>query len=106
MVMIALKDDNPIAYVVLKEDETGTRVRIIDLVVRQNHRRKGVGSMLLAAAQDWTSHQGCQRLVTSITTKNDPAIALLTNSGFDYCGFHEFFSANHDIVLFYGTYLR
>lgn len=106
MVMVAMKEDNPIGYVTLEETKPENMVMIIDLVVRQNHRRKGVGSMLLAAAQDWTSHQGCQRLVTSITTKNDPAISLLINSGFDYCGFQEFFSANHDIVLFYGTYLR
>lgn len=106
MVMIALKDDNPIAYIAMKENESGNLVNIIDLVVRQNHRRKSVGSMLLAAAQDWTSHLGCQRLVMSVTTKNDPAIALLTHVGFDYCGFQEFLSANHDIVLFYGTYLR
>lgn len=106
MIMVAMKDNNPIAYIALKENEAGNLVSIIDLVVRQNHRRKSVGSMLLTAAQDWTSHLDCQRLVINVTTKNDPAIALLSHAGFDYCGFHEFLSANHDIVLFYGTYLR
>lgn len=106
MVLVAMKDDNPIGYVALAENEDSTMVSIIDLVVRQNHRRKGVGSILLAGAQDWTSHRGCQRLVTDVTTKNDPAINLLIHCNFDYCGFHEFFSVNHDIVLFYGIYLR
>ena len=106
MVMIAMKEDNPVGYITLMENSATNMVTILDLVVRQNHRRSGIGSMLLVGAQDWTSHRGCQRLITSVTTKNDPAISLLIHSGFDYCGFQEFFSANHDIYLFYGTYLR
>ena len=106
MVMVAMKEESPVGYVVLEETKQGGLVTILDLVVRQNHRRKGIGSMLLEAAQDWTSHRGCQRLVIDVTTKNDPAINLLVHNGFDYCGFHEFFSPNHDIILFYGIYLR
>lgn len=106
MVLVAIKDETPVGYIALEETEPGSLVTIVDLVVRQNHRRKGIGSMLLVGAQDWTSHQGCSRLVTDITTKNDPAIGLLVRNGFDYCGFHEFSSPNHDIILFYGMYLR
>ncbi|MEE4195535.1 MAG: GNAT family N-acetyltransferase [Anaerolineae bacterium] len=106
IVLVAMKEDNAIGYVVLQEDQNANMVSIVDLVVRQNHRRKGIGTMLLEGAQDWTSHCGCQRLVSDVTTKNDPAIRLLTHCNFDYCGFQEFFSAKHDIVLFYGIYLR
>jgi len=104
--LIASHENEPVAYAVLKKNEQSDMVRLVDFVVRQKMRRQGIGNALLLAAHDWSLHAGCQRVVAEVQSKNDPAIQMLTRMGYDYCGFHEFFYANHDIVLFFSTYLR
>ena len=39
--------------------ESGTFVVIGGLVVDRHHRRKGIGTLLMARAQDWARQQGC-----------------------------------------------
>ena len=106
IVMIAQKNQNHAGFVALKEHSSTGVVEIVDLVVRQNYRREKIGSKLVYTAQDWASHQGCQRLLARVTTKNDPAIQLLESNGFAYCGFQEFLLSRRDIYLHYGLFLR
>lgn len=106
IVMIAHKNQNPAGFIALKEQASSGVVEIVDLVVRQNYRREKIGSKLVYTAQDWASHQGCQRLLVRVTTKNDPAIQLLESNGFAYCGFQEFLLSRRDIFLYYGLFLR
>jgi len=104
--LIAVIEDSPVAYTVLEKKEQTPIVRIVDFVVKQKNRRQGIGSSLLLAAQDWSLSEGCQRIVVEIQSKNHPAIQLAKKMGYDYCGFHEYYYANHDIVLFFASYLR
>jgi len=39
--------------------ESGTFVVIGGLVVDRHHRRKGIGTLLMARAEDWARQQGC-----------------------------------------------
>lgn len=106
MVLIASLDKDPVAYAVLQRTTNGKAIRIIDFVVRQKVRRKGIGTALLLASHDWSLHEGCQRIIVELQSKNYPAIQLVNRLGYEYCGFHEFFYANHDIVLFFSAYLK
>jgi len=106
IVLVSLHEGEPVAYAVLEKNEHKPIVRIVDFVVKQKMRRQGVGAALLLAAQDWSLSEGCQRIVAEIQSKNQPAIQLVKKMGYDYCGFHEFHYANHDIVLFFSSYLR
>jgi GNAT superfamily N-acetyltransferase len=106
IVLIASHENNPVAYAVLKKTNHGKAIRIIDFVVRQKMRRQGIGIALMLASHDWSLHQGCQRIIVELQSKNYPAIQLVNRLGYEYCGFHEFFYANHDIVLFFSSYLK
>lgn len=104
--LTVVHEDETVAYAVLEKSTHKPIVRIVDFVVQQKMRRQGIGSALLLAAQDWSLSEGCQRIIAEIQSKNHPAIQLVKKVGYDYCGFHEFYYANHDIVLFFSTYLR
>ncbi|NSW53598.1 MAG: GNAT family N-acetyltransferase [Anaerolineae bacterium] len=104
--LVASHDQETVGYVVLQKMHNAKAVRVIDFVVRQKMRRKGIGTALLLAAQDWSLHEGCQRILVEVQSKNYPAIQLVTRLGYEYCGFHEYHFANHDIVVFFSTYLK
>jgi GNAT superfamily N-acetyltransferase len=60
--LVAELDGHPVGWVhaVISEHvESGAFVLIGGLVVDRNHRRKGIGSMLIAQAEAWARQQGC-----------------------------------------------
>ncbi len=58
----------------------------IDLGVRMDWHRQGLGRSLLEAAQEWAIAQGVHRLQLRVMTHNTPAIALYRKFGFEIEG--------------------
>jgi len=58
----------------------------VDLGVRLDWHRKGLGRRLLTAAEDWAVARGVHRLQLRVMTHNAPAIALYQNLGFEIEG--------------------
>jgi len=59
------------------------RGHVITLDVREANRRRGVGSRLLATAEDWLRKQGVRRLRLETSVKNDAALAFWQRAGFE-----------------------
>ena len=101
-ILIAALSKTPVGYVILKEEVAPLTTWVTDLVVAPNLRRRGIGSALLLAAEDWAvAHGKTRRLVLEMQPKNYPAIRLAEKLGFDFCGYNDHYYANNDIALFY-----
>jgi GNAT superfamily N-acetyltransferase len=61
--LIAEIDDQPVGWLhvaIAEFVEAGRFAWIAGLVVAANHRRRGVGRLLMARAEDWAREQGCR----------------------------------------------
>jgi ribosomal-protein-alanine N-acetyltransferase len=81
-------------------------VYINDLAVNVAHRRQGVGSTLLQAAQDWASGRSHRRVILEMQSKNLPVIRLAQKFGYEFCGYNDHYYLNQDVALFFGKALK
>jgi ribosomal protein S18 acetylase RimI-like enzyme len=96
----------PVAYISLMEGISPTSAWVTDLVVSLPYRRKGIGTALLLAAQDWAKMRRNRRMVLEVQSKNMPAIHLALKLGYEFCGYHDLYFANQDMALFFAHFLR
>jgi len=71
------------------------------LIVDRRYRRRSVGAALLTACIAWAKHQGLDRLMGAVQTKNYPGISFCQKHGFGFCGFNEHHFPNRDIALLF-----
>lgn len=61
----------------------GRKVALLeDMVVKQEHRGEGIGSMLMEYASEWAKDQGFGRITLLTDADNDPAHRFYTGKGF------------------------
>lgn len=77
-----------------------------DFVVERRFRRSGVGSVLLAAAAQWSRANRLRRLVLEMQSKNYPAISFSQKHGLAFCGYNDRYYPNQDVALFFGMALK
>lgn len=105
--LVALLSDKIVGYISLMEDISPSAIWVTDLAVAPPHRRQGIGSALILAAQEWTIERSRHsRLVLEMQPKNHPAIHMCQRLGFEFCGFNDHHYANRDIALFFAKWLR
>ncbi len=95
-----------VGYTRLFNHTTANTVLMKDLVVDDKLRRKGIGSVLVLAAQEWAVQRKYRWMLMQMQSKNYPAIKLAGKLGFEFCGFNDHYYANQDIALFFAKYLR
>jgi ribosomal protein S18 acetylase RimI-like enzyme len=95
-----------VGYIALKEQSVPDALWVIDLVVGEKSRRKGIGSALVLAAQEWAAQHGRRRIIFEMQSKNYPAIKLALKLGYEFCGYNDHYYANQDIALFFAGFLR
>ena len=103
--LIALTGDEPVGYVCVLEQSHATTAWITDLVVDVASRRRGIGSALLNAAQDWASSRSDRDIFLEMSSKNYPAIRLALKYGFEFCGYNDHYYVTKDVALFFGRSL-
>ena len=101
MMYTAIIDNDPVGYICMLERGTASVVWVTDLVVDMNYRRKGVGSTLLNAAQDWATSRAHRRMIIELQSKNLPAIRLAQKFGYEFCGYNDHYYLNQDVALFF-----
>jgi len=101
-VLVAIHSGEPVGYTSLVENMFPISTLMLDLVVKPDLRKQGIGSALTLAALEWVQAQTkSQRLVLGMQTKNFPAINLAQRLGFDYCGYIDNYYPNRDIAIFF-----
>jgi ribosomal protein S18 acetylase RimI-like enzyme len=95
-----------VGYVSLVERGIDSMSYVTDLVVGATQRRRGVGSALLGAAQEWAAGRSCRRMIFEVQSKNMPAIRLSQKFGYEFCGYNDHYYLTQDVALFFGRSLK
>jgi GNAT superfamily N-acetyltransferase len=106
MMYTAYVGPDPAGYISLLERGSDSVVWVTDLVVNDVNRRKGVGSTLLTAAQEWSAARSHRRLILEMQSKNLPAIRLAQKFGYEFCGYNDHYYLNQDVALFFAKALK
>lgn len=106
LMLVALVDGLPVAYLRLTDQLAANAMWITDLVVTRDFRRQGIASALVLSAQEWGMQRGLTRAFLEMTTKNHVAISLAQKLGFDLCGYNDLYYPSRDIALFFGRDLK
>jgi ribosomal protein S18 acetylase RimI-like enzyme len=93
--------DEPVGFIDALPQSWQDILWISNLVIDQQYRRQGFGTMLLEAANRWALANNLSRLMLEIQTKNHPAISFAQKNGFQFCGYNERYYPNGDIALFF-----
>jgi GNAT superfamily N-acetyltransferase len=106
VILVALLDGNLAGYARVSDRMIPKTAWVKDVVVREENRRKGVGTALILAAQDWGMERNCRRIIVEMQSKNFPAIQLIRKLGYEFCGYSDQYYLNQDIALFFARMLR
>lgn len=90
-----------VAYVALESGKLKNTVRVLDLVVRPELRRKGIASGILLASEGWAHNHQSRRILMEIQTRNDPAIQMVRKLGYEMCGYLDQYFPNEDTAVFF-----
>lgn len=58
---------------------------LMDFVVDESQRRKGIGKALLAAVKEWAEERGSDYIELNVLTQNTPALNLYQGMRFEEC---------------------
>jgi len=105
-ILVAVHSGEVVGYTSLMDNTIPLTTWAMDLVVRPQLRRQGIGTALLLAALEWTGSQSkSHRLMLGMQPKNFPAINLAQRLGFDYCGYIDHYFPNRDIAIFFTKWI-
>ncbi|HCI79564.1 MAG TPA: hypothetical protein DHW02_07730 [Ktedonobacter sp.] len=103
---VALANDEIAGGILLTIDEERSVSRISDLIVGNQYRRYGVGSLLLKCAVDWARKRGCWAIVLETQSVNYPAIQLYLRNGLEVWGINQHYyppgPIEHEISVLMG----
>lgn len=106
MMYTAISGPDAVGYILLQEQAPLSMVRVADLVVAPQARRQGLGSALLAAAQEWAQGRGSRRVMLEMQAKNLPALRLAQKHGYEFCGYNDHYYLSQDVALFFARALK
>ena len=99
--------DNQIAgFLRLEQDENTSRILLKTGGVKQEYRRKGIGSAMLKVVETTAMNNEISRVVCTVQAKNDAAIRFLISHSYSFCGFQEFYFPNMEVALFFAKNIR
>ncbi len=104
--LVGIVDKLPVSYISMAEGIAVSTTWVTDLVVNRPYRRQKIGTTLLMAAQDWAKNRNNNCVVVEMQSKNTPAIHMVLQMGYQFCGYNDHYYANQDIAIFFAQYLR
>lgn len=105
-VLTATLEGVPVGYIGLSDQFTPKTLWVTDCAVRHDLRRKGIGTALILAAQEWGAEHGFRKVILEMQSKNHPAIQLASKLGYEFCGYNDHYFVNQDIAVFFSRSLR
>lgn len=105
-VLVAVLAGEPVGFIGVQENDLMKIAWARNLVIKNVFRRKGIGSALILAVQEWAVQRGMWRMVIEMQSKNYPAIQMARKLGYEFCGYNDHYYTSQDIALFFGIHLR
>jgi GNAT superfamily N-acetyltransferase len=106
LALTALFQNQPVAYVTLKQRREADVFWVEDLVTRLDLRRQGIATALLLACRSWALQGGGKAMAMEVPAKNVPMIELASQLGYVFSGYREAYYANQEIAAFFFHCLR
>ena len=105
LLLLAEEGDEVRGYISLQLGKAPASAWMEDLNVDRVHRRKGIGSALVIAAQDWCGRKRVHRLTMEMQPKNYPAIQFAYKLGFEFSGYNDQYYRDQEIAIFFSSYI-
>ena len=105
LLLLAEEGDEVRGYISLQLGKAPASAWMEDLNVDRVHRRKGIGSNLVLAAQDWCGRKRVHRLTMEMQPKNYPAIQFAYKLGFEFSGYNDQYYRDQEIAIFFSSYI-
>lgn len=87
-----------IGWIELGYEKWNNRMRVWEFLVREEFRRKGLGTLLMNHAVKLAKEKGARMLVLETQSCNVPAINFYLGFGFEFIGFDAAAYSNEDIA--------
>ncbi|MDF1512558.1 MAG: GNAT family N-acetyltransferase [Anaerolineae bacterium] len=103
---VAVEKREVIGYIGVRLETIHNQVRITELGVAPEFRRKGIATALLKTAAEWCIRQHVDQIVLECPIKAHPAISFALKHRFVFCGFQESYWSGQEVGLFFRQRLR
>lgn len=90
-------DGKIIAFLEFDTEEWNNRIIMTQLLVDENFRGKGIGTMLIDYVKEHAVRENYRIITLETQNTNVPAIDFYKRVGFTFCGTNLFFYSNDDI---------
>lgn len=75
-------------------------IEIMNIVVKKNFRKKGIGGILLNKIIEISQKLGCGNIFLEVNEKNTPALKLYANAGFKQIGIRKkYYDNKYDAII-------
>lgn len=96
-VFVAQLGDKQVGWIELGFHKWNNRMRIWEFLVKEEFRRRGIGTLLMKQAVKVAKEKGARMLVLETQTCNVPAINFYLKHGFELIGFDTAAYSNEDM---------
>ncbi len=96
-VFVAAFGDKQVGWIELGYEKWNNRMRVWEVLVTEEYRKKGIGAMLMKHAVKIAKEKGARMLVLETQTNNAQAIKFYLKIGFDLIGFDTSAYSNEDV---------
>ncbi|HSN94800.1 MAG TPA: GNAT family N-acetyltransferase [Anaerolineaceae bacterium] len=90
-------DDQYVAFLEVSQEDWCNRLRVNELLVKEDYRGQGIGHLLMQKAMEIAKTDGNRALVLETQTCNDPAIRFYRSCGLSVIGLDILHYSNEDI---------
>jgi ribosomal protein S18 acetylase RimI-like enzyme len=96
-VFVAELEGEQIGWIELGYHKWNNRMRVWEILVKEEHRNRGIGTLLMDHAVKIAKEKGARMLVLETQSCNVPAIKFYLKHGFELIGFDSTAYSNDDI---------
>jgi ribosomal protein S18 acetylase RimI-like enzyme len=104
--LVATMGQIPVGYIGLTTHGDPKSIWVTDWAVREDLRRRGIGTSLLLAAQEWAVVHSYRKILLEMQSKNYSVIQMARKLGYEFCGYNDHYFSSQDIALFFSRSLR
>jgi ribosomal protein S18 acetylase RimI-like enzyme len=103
---VGVEDRKVVGYIGVRLELVHRQMRITDLAVAPQYRRKGFATELLRRAAEYCARLPVDQIILECPLKAYPAISFALKHRFVFCGFQENYWPGQEVGLFFRQRLR